>query len=209
MEKYETGELKTYNASQEIAKHRDLPLILFHEDMMLQARTGKAPGVNIDDITDNQRKMNQVRALTRIISAQKQLINISRAQIKFRAVNKWQKRQQPLEEAEKTPFEEDENDYNKLMYLKELLDACEKDIINADLTPSLEDDYILEKEGEDGKYYELTQNFYEMITELENTWEEIHLLMLTNKIISSGIEIDEEYSYKEQEEEVIRRITEA
>lgn len=205
---FEEGEIKTYNASQEIAKHRDLPLILFHQDMMIQARTGKTPDKNIDDITDNQRKLNQVRALTRVISAQKELINISRAQIKFRAFNKWQKEQRG-ENTVKIDFDKHDNDYNKLMYYKGILEACEMDIIEADKTSSVEDDFIWEKESSDGKVMELTPNFFEMLTELENTWEEIHLLMLTNKIISSGIEQDEEYSYNEQEEEVIRRITEA
>ena len=48
-----------------------------------------------------------------------------------------------------------------------------------------------------------------MLDDLETTYEKIYLLMLTNKIVSAGIEEDEELSYKELEDEAIRRIAEA
>jgi len=206
---FEGGEIKTYNASQEIARNRDLPLILFYEDMMLQARTGKPPGLNMDDITDNQRKLNQVRGLSRVISALKQLINMSRSQIKYRAFSKWEKKNTALEDEEKIEFEDDVNDYNTLMEYRNLLDACELDILEAEKTPTVDDDFLIKKQTTEGERFELTKNFYEMLTELEDVWEEINLLMLTNKIISSGIEADEEFTYQEQEQEVIRRITDA
>ena len=38
---------------------------------------------------------------------------------------------------------------------------------------------------------------------------QIYLLMLTNKIVSAGIEEDEEATYKEKEEEAVRRVVEA
>jgi hypothetical protein len=48
-----------------------------------------------------------------------------------------------------------------------------------------------------------------MLDDLEQSYEQIYLLMLTNKIVSSGIEEDEELSYKEKEEEAIKRVVEA
>jgi len=45
--------------------------------------------------------------------------------------------------------------------------------------------------------------------ELDDSYEDIHLLMLTNKIISAGIEENEELTYKEKEEEMKRRIVDA
>ena len=56
---------------------------------------------------------------------------------------------------------------------------------------------------------QLTQNFYEMVEELESSYEQIYLLMLTNKIVSAGIEEDEELTYKQKEEEAVRRVVEA
>jgi len=48
-----------------------------------------------------------------------------------------------------------------------------------------------------------------MLDDLESSYEQIYLLMLTNKIVSAGIEESEELSYKEQEDELIRRVVEA
>jgi len=48
-----------------------------------------------------------------------------------------------------------------------------------------------------------------MLDDLEESYEQIYLLMLTNKIVSAGIEEDEELSYKEKEEEAIKRVVEA
>jgi hypothetical protein len=41
---------------------------------------------------------------------------------------------------------------------------------------------------------------------LESSYEQIYLLMLTNKIVSAGIEEDEEMTYKEKEQEAVRRM---
>jgi hypothetical protein len=93
----------------------------------------------------------------------------------------------------------------------EFLRHCEQAIIIADKTKSVDDDFIVTKvdnnSGEEKN--ELTRNFYDMLEDLESSYEQIYLLMLTNKIVSAGIEEDEELSYKEKEEEFINRIVNA
>ena len=97
-----------------------------------------------------------------------------------------------------------------MLEVLETLRACEQDIIEADRTKQLDDDFILEKEDQLGeKKFELTQNFFDMLDELENSYEKIYLLMLTNKIVSAGIEEDDELSYKDKEAEMIRRVEDA
>ena len=206
---YDGAEIQTFNASKAIAQSRDLGLILWHNDAMRQARTGETPGSKMDELSDNQRKLNQVRALNIIISAQRELINISRAQVKFRSVNKWKKDNPKEDDQIKNPFNKHENDYNKLIFLKDKLYACEMDIIDAEKSATKEDDFLIIKQRADGEFYELTDNFREMLLELEDSYEDIHLLMLTNKIISAGIEENEELTYKEKEEEMKRRIVDA
>jgi len=44
---------------------------------------------------------------------------------------------------------------------------------------------------------------------LENSYEQVYLLMLINKIVSAGLEEDEELTYKQKEEEAVRRTIEA
>ena len=124
---------------------------------------------------------------------------------------KWKKKYKTDEEQEKNPFDKEDNDYNRLIEWLEILRGCEQSIVQADKSKSLKDDFLLVKinasTGEE--INELTSNFYEMVEDLESSYEQIYLLMLTNKIVSAGIEEDEEMTYKEKEAEAIRRVVEA
>jgi len=207
---YEAGDIKIFNPDREISKEITLEILIRHRDSMKQARTGQIPNVEMDKLKDNDRKFNQVRALNLIISAQREMITISRPIIYFRSLQKWKKGHKLEEDKAKFPFEKDDNEYNKLInnYL-ELLKACEQDILLAEKTKTLKDDFLIKKELPEGDKYELTKNFYNMLDELESSYEKIYLLMLTNKIVSAGIEEDEELTYKEKEAEAIRRVVEA
>jgi len=206
----EEGDLRIFNPDKEISKEITLEILIRHRDAMKQARTGQAPNVEMDKISDNDRKFNQVRALNLIISAQREMITISRPIIYFRSLQKWKKGHKSDEDKVEFPFEKEENEYNKLInnYL-ELLKACEQDILEAERTKTLKDDFIIKRELLEGDKYNLTRNFYNLLDELESSYEQIYLLMLTNRIVSAGIEEDEELTYKEKEAEAIRRVVEA
>lgn len=207
---YEPGEVKTFNPGKEIAKEIILEVLIRHRDCLKQARTGELVGVPIEKLKDNIRKLNQVRALNLIISAQKEMITISRPIIYSRSIYKWKKKYKEEQEQKEHPFEKEDNDYNKLMYWKNFLKHCEESILIAEKTATLEDDFMITKVNADGEEVnELTKNFYEMMDDLESSYEQIYLLMLTNKIVSAGIEEDEELTYKEKEQEAIRRLVEA
>ena len=210
----EEGDLKTFNPSKEISKEIILEVLVRHRDAMKQARTGELPIIqdkNYQQFTDNERKFNQVRALNLIISAQREMITISRPVIYFRSLQKWKKGHKSEEDKLKNTFEKFECDYKQLKHWLDFLRACEQDILLAERTKSLADDYIVDKEdaltAEVKK--QLTNNFFEMLEELENTYEQIYLLMLTNKIVSAGIEEDEEISEQQLEEDILKRISES
>lgn len=207
---YDQGEIKTFNPNKEIAREVILEVVIRHRDAMKQARTGELVGVAMENIRDNDRKLNQVRALNKIISAQREMITISRPTIFNNSIRVWKKKYREDKKREENPFEKEESDYKKLLDWKEFLKHCEEIIIKAEKSPELEDDFMLTKVGQDGEEVnELTQNFRDMIDDLEGSYEQIYLLMLTNKIVSAGIEDDEEMTYKEKEEEAIRRVVEA
>jgi len=206
---YEAGELKVFNPNKEISKEITLEILIRHRDALKQARTGELVGVSVEQITDNIRKMNQVRALNLIISAQREMINISRPILFFRSTQKWKKKYKEEEDRKINTFEKEDSDYSRILSWLDFLRYCEKAILIAERTNRIDDDFIIKKQTQDGEVNELTQNFYEMIDELEGSYEQIYLLMLTNKIVSAGIEEDEELTYKEKEEEAIRRVVEA
>jgi hypothetical protein len=206
---YEPGEIKVFNPNKEISREITLEILIRHRDAFKQARTGEIVGVPMDNITDNQRKINQVRALNLIISAQKEMITLSRPIIFFRSTQKWKKDYKTPEEQEKHPFKEVENEYNELLSWLAYLNKCQIAIIEAEKTKSKDDDFMVVRQKTEGDFNELTRNFYEMLEDLESSYEQIYLLMLTNKIVSAGIEEDEEMTYKEKEQEAVRRVVEA
>lgn len=216
----EEGDIRVFNPQKEVSREITLDILVRHRDAMKQARTGAIPNVEEQPRSDNEKRINQVRALTLIIAAQREMITLSRPIMYFRSLQKWKKGHKSDEDKEKYPFNEKiqgvdpmilKYDYFKLKYWLELLKACEQDIIEADRTKSFDDDYIIEKDDQvtGEKIFQLTNNFFAMLEELENSYEQIYLLMLTNKIVSAGIEEDEELTYKEKEQEAIRRVTEA
>ncbi len=206
---YEEGDIKTFNPQKEISREILLELLIRHRDALKQARTGELVGKTMDELKDNDRKLNQVRALNLIIAAQREMITASRPMIIFRSERAWKKKYREDEEQKEHPFTEFDCDYNKLLKWLSFLRSCEQAILEADRTPELEDDFMITHENYDGKINELTMNFFEMLEDLEESYEQIYLLMLTNKIVSSGIEEDEELTYKQKEEEMIRRVEEA
>lgn len=210
------GDLKVFNPDKEISKEVTLEIIIRHRDALKQARTGETINESMDKIPDDQRKINQVRALNLIISAQREMITISRPVIWFRSLSKWkktykddvEKKENPFDESNK-PVEEMEYDYFKLKYWLNFLKCCESAIRTAEQTKQIDDDFIIVKDGLEESRHELTNNFFEMLDDLENSYEQIYLLMLVNKIVSAGIEEDEEMTYKMQEQEAKERIINA
>lgn len=206
---FESGDIKVFNPNKEISKEITLEILVRHRDALKQARTGELPEVNVESLKDNQRKINQVRALNLIISAQREMVTVSRPIIFFRSTQAWKKKHKEEKDQEENPFEKDNNDYNKLKDWLDFLTFCEEAIVNAERSKSLDDDFLVTRNMNDGEVFFLTQNFRDMLQDLEDSYEQIYLLMLTNKIVSAGIEEDEEMSYKEKEQEAIRRVVEA
>ena len=209
------GEIRVFNPNKEISREITLEVLIRHRNSMKQARTGELPDTTVEQLDDNNRMFNRVRALNLIIASQREMISISRPIVFFRSKKQYEKHLRKLEgKKDKDPkeekFEDFKCDYNTLLQEHlELLKACERDIIEAEKSKTVDDDFIKEYEEYSGKRYRLTENFYEMLEELEGSYEQIYLMMLTNKIVSAGIEDDEEQTYKEKEEEAVRRVVEA
>ena len=206
---FEGGDVKIFNPSKEISKEITLEILIRHRDALKQARTGELSGVSVEELKDNQRRVNQVRALNLIISAQREMITASRPILFHKSMKRWEKECKLQKEEKNILFEEHDNDYNKIIKWLNFLKHCEKSIYNAEKTKSREDDFMIMKQSNEGEIYELTENFRDMLDDLEHSYEQIYLLMLTNKIVSAGIEDDEDMTYKEKEEEAIRRVVEA
>ncbi len=206
---YEPGDIKTFNPNKEISKEIVLEILIRHRDALKQARTGELVEVKVDKLKDNDRKLHQVRALNLIIASQREMVTVSRPIVYFRSLQKWKKKYKKDEEKEKNTFEKFESDYSNLMNWLDFLRSCERAILTAEKTKRIDDDFMIKKETNEGEVFELTKNFYDLIEDLESSYEQIYLLMLTNKIVSAGIEEDEELTYKEKEKEAIDRVVEA
>jgi|AntAceMinimDraft_7_1070363.scaffolds.fasta_scaffold01847_2 hypothetical protein len=206
---YEEGDAKVYNAAKEIAHHVTLEIIIRHQNALKQARTGEIEGTPRDKIKDNDLRVNQVRALSLVIAAQREMVTHSRPVIRHNSFFKWGKKFKEEDEIKENPFAEFECDYNELMECLSFLTFCNDEILKADRTERTSDDFLVKRSSNEGEVFELTSNFYGMLEDLENFYEKIYGLMITNKIVSAGIEEDAEFTYEEQEAEMKRRIVEA
>lgn len=203
------GDIRVFNPNKEISKEITLEILIRHRDALKQARTGELIGVEVQTLKPDEIRINQVRALNLIISAQREMITISRPIMFFRSTKDWNKKYREEKNKKKNKFEDEENDYNKIKGWLEFLGKCAEAILEAERTKTKDDDFLIKKQNDEGDYFELTNNFYEMLEDLESSYEQIYLLMLTNKIVSAGIEEDEELTYKQKEEEAIKKIKEA
>lgn len=207
---YEAGEIKTFNPQKEVSYEIVLESLIRHRDAVKQARTGEKIGIDMNKITDDERRLNQVQALSLIISAQREMITISRPIVFFNSSKDWEKSYPKEESRLQHPFDKYKCHYNDLMEWLDFLKKCLRAIEQADISKTTEDDFLVQRIISTGeRIKELTNNFWEMLDDLESSYEKIYLIMLINKIVSSGIEEDDELTYKQKEEEAIRRVVEA
>lgn len=201
-----SGEVKLFNTAKKESDEIVFPIIEGHKFAISQARTGELRDTPIEKIGKNRRKLNRVKALHLIISCQKDMIQIARPTVRYKSLKDWEKKYKKDTEREENPFEKVDNDYNKLMELRRLLDFFDSEIMKADKSATKDDDFLIEMQGSDSMESELTQNFYEMFNELEDTYETVYIILIKHKIVSAGISEDEELSYKEQEQAFIDRM---
>jgi hypothetical protein len=207
MEENNFGGIGVFNPAKDIAKEVTLQVLIKHRDATSQAREGIIPG--IEEGLGNQKKINKVKGLYKMISSQREMINISRPIIRFHCFKDWKKRNEKEEDQKKNPFEKEKNDYNDLMLIKGILEEAELDMVKAEQTQSSKDDYLVERRSPEGMTYALTDKYYEMLNGLEDTYEKIYFMMVKYKIASTGIEEDELKTYRELEEEAIKRVVDA
>lgn len=202
-----SGDIKIFNPAEGIAREITLRVLIQHRDASTQARQGLLMGQT--DAPEEEKKLNKIKGLYKMISAQKEMITISRPIIHHHCHRIWLKKHQDEMSQEKEPFEEEENEYSEIIHVKELLDEAERDMVTAEQTQSQKDDYLIRKVTPVGIKFVLSDKYYDLLKLLEDWYEKISYLMLKYKIISSGIEEDELLTYKEQEQEAIRRVVEA
>jgi len=204
------GEVKNFNPNKDIAKELVLELLLKHRDAVFQANFGYKPGEE-EPRDDNKRIKKQSAALRDIIGSQKMIIDlIAIPNITKNCEARWKKKYKTDEERKNNPFENHQNDLTELNFWREFVLDCHQKMKKADLSPTLDDDFMITKMNSDGEEENhLTQNFSDMYDDLMISYDKVYGLLITNKIVGQGLEESEELSYKEQEEELIRRVVDA
>lgn len=185
---------------QDLKENLTLEVVIRYRDCLRQCNNGQLPewnnridcrilvpsekyAINIDAL-----EVHQVRGLSLLISTLKEMITLTRHSIYFNAKNDYDK-QYLEDDVSKPPFEKLNNDYNKLIELLRFLKSCEYEIRKAQKTKRLDDDFIKVCQEQSGESYcELTDNFYEMLSDLEETFEKISFLLLKNKLLNPLIE---------------------
>ncbi len=205
-----SGEIHVYNPDKQISEQVTLKNIVAHDAAMRLARTGVPDLPSEKPLSLNQRMKLRFKGLNEIISSQQCMITNIKAIVKNNNEVQWRKKNKSDEDKLENLFDDDDNDYNELIAILRFLDICEQNIITARQTKMPEDDFIVERRSHNGEtVLELTKNFFDMMKELEESYEETYSIMLRNKIVSSGFTVDEELEDKQKEEEAMRRIVES
>ncbi len=200
----EEGNLMVYNPGKEISIHITLKILVKHREAHRQAQTGELNDKNMEDINDNDRKIYQVRGLSLMIASQLELIGQWRHVVRRNNFAKWSKRvsnkDKTMDDFLKHGDDFDRFDYFDLMEIRDFLYRCRQKLIEAERTPTKDDDFIIEQNTKDGDVLYLTDNFYEMLRELEDSYAEIYDLLTIHKILGAGMVENDETTEKELEQ---------
>lgn len=166
-----------------------------HQYYMRVVRMGGSSLEEIEKLNDNMRQQIRARSLNRVISFQRELITSSRPVVYFLCMKKWKEEYKTEELRTSNPFENEDNDYATLLLLLGFCKESEELIIKADKTKSLADDFIIWVDDSSGeKEASLTKNFYDMVENLEDSYEELYGIMLRNGILVPTIKGEERRS---------------
>jgi len=202
--------VNVWNPDKQLSEQVTLKNIVTHDMAMRLARSGVPDIPSEKPLSFNDRISLRFKGLNEIISAQQCIITNTKAIVRVNDLADWSKKYKEDEEKVEHKFDEEENDYNELSAILIFLDECEQKIIYARKTKTLKDDFVWEKDNGDGEIiFELTPHFFNMMKELEDSYEAIYCILIRNKIVSSGVSTDEEATDKEIEEEQHRRIVES
>jgi len=206
-----SGELNLWNPDKQISEQITLRNLIIHNNAMRLSRTGVGELDSEKPNNLNDRNTLRFKGLNDVISAQQILVGNALPIVESNDRNNWNKKNKEDEQKEENKFEEENNDFNELNAIMDFLDGCEQKIITAARTKSLDDDYLLEKQDNStGEIImNLSKNFFDMLKEMQESYREIYGVLLRHKIVSNGIQVDEELEDKQKEEEAMRRIVEA
>jgi len=162
-------EIKMTTPDQGIATDIVLNMIIRYRDNTRQALTGEIPGVPLYELSPKDKRFSSVAALTLLAATQKEMVIYTK------------------------PFlmsKPDQKDYDVLKYVNSFLKQSERSLRLATWTKTKKDDFIEERENpntRDKEYY-LTENFYDILEDLEDSYETIFDIMLRNGLINATLE---------------------
>lgn len=202
--------INVWNPDKQISEQITLKNLVLHDTAMRLARTGIPELPSEKPLSFNDRISYRFKGLNEIISAQQCIITNANPIVQENNKFAWNKKYKSDEDRLENKFEKEDNDYNELSAIIIFLDECEQKIIIARRTKSFKDDFVLEKDDNVGEViFELSEHFFKMMKDLEESYESIYSILIKNKIVSSGISLSEEATDKEVEEEQHRRIVES
>ncbi len=165
-----------------------LSVLKNHEDYMNVAHLG---GVNLAEqeaLNRNSRVKRQCSSLPRIIASQLSLIRISLSVVELESIKEWKSKYPTSTQRDLQPFGNEGSDYLSLLEIRKLLRYCDECYREAQWTNNVRDDFIetIQQERENYAVFDkvLTKNFFLMLEELEETFENIYSILLKNGLIT-------------------------
>lgn len=169
-------EVKSFNLQEELGQQLIVNVLIQHRDLLRQAHSGILPEWNPD--VDNTvvvsgekysfpiyaKEVHQAKALLLLVSNQLEIISLVRPILKLSYPD----------------------DYTLIIKTSESLRYFRTCLLEANRTKNFNDDFV--RILINNQKVELTQNFYDMLEELEGTYETIYYILIKDKIISPLVE---------------------
>ena len=187
---HDSSGVNIWNPDKQLSEQITLKNIVLHNTALRLAKTGIPELPSEKPLSFNDRVSLRFKGLNEIISSQQCIVINVKAIINTNSKIAWNKKYKESDEKLNNKFEDEDNDYNEIHAILLFLDECEQEIIKARQSKTYADDFVWEKENHNGDtILELTPNFFKMMKKLEESYEVIYNILISNKIVSSGNEI--------------------
>lgn len=165
-----------------------LSAIQNHQDVMTVASLGGVDLEQQEKLNRNRRTLRRAASLPRIINAQQGMVRISLSIIKIQSEKDWVSKYPTESDQKDNPFKKHDNDYNELLRVSEALSFFIQSIREASITNNLDDDFVRRIQHTRQNYavndWILTDNFFDMLGALEESFETVYSILLENGLIT-------------------------
>jgi len=184
-------EIKVENIGKTISSVL-LDSISIHNDAMILARFGATSMDDRSKSGPNQTRIKRLLSLGLVMASQIGMIRTSKSQVRIASLKEYDKEYNTPEAKKANPFKKEHNDYNELDAILKTLNKFDK-FVRLNARSNVRGRRFIETVQQPHEHYDvgdykLTENFFDMIGELEETYDGIDYIITCRGLITDVTE---------------------